>query len=43
MEESLTSSELAIFKESEKYDLELYAYAMDIFSHRQQATGCPLI
>ena len=43
MEDSLTSDQLAVFRESERFDLALYEYGQLVFMNRLGLSGCPLL
>ena len=42
MEEALSETEIIKFKESERFDLALYEFAVELFLHRQSLTNCPV-
>jgi hypothetical protein len=43
MSEEFSDIEAEAFLHRERFDLELYRYAVEIFEHRRQHTGCPSI
>lgn len=43
MEEALNDTQQKSFTYSERYDLQIYAFALNLFLQRHEVTGCPVI